>query len=462
MNPFDAVKYICRNHKTIRVLQWKSCLAMYALAVSPTLGSHAGNPPPPKVPAPYVNYVAPTVNNNMAGSTPMMIAPAPKFNPQPIPSLGQTPFYPAQTTPYVSTPSVYLAPTVNNNMAGSTPMLIAPAPKLAAQPLQSFVQTPFCPAQTTPYVSNPLVITVQPQIKSAPVSLLPPPCYQIPIQQPPAYQISASPTLIQTSQSTPAYSSSAVPSYTRLSAPSVPRAFSTQTNYYMAHATPARISVQQPPRAPIFSIEKGLDLDAVVQRLFHPRSQTQPVAQPVAPKSPYDGMLTIYPLSPPPVGRTIGSGQCTDYATARFAQAAGQDKGFKANANDWLNQAQQTWRTLPPNAPIVPPGSVAVYDDSLTVNGKRIFTGEGHVAIVEASMDGKILFSEQNWKPNKVSTTTMSVSQYITRGTKGGWNAVKPDANISQEEIDAAKATGLPHTYQLTGFIVPVKLDQNQ
>src|SRR5439155_45693 len=94
------------------------------------------------------------------------------------------------------------------------------------------------------------------------------------------------------------------------------------------------------------------------------------------------------PLPAVPLGQVFenSSGiQCTAYAVTRFDEAAGIQKSkhdFKAEyAKDLYTAAGKTWVTAGPDYRNPPPGSLAVYDDSINAKGQT-WSGEGHVAVV--------------------------------------------------------------------------------
>jgi surface antigen len=437
--------------------------------------------PPPKPP--------PSQTSSLGHSQPTQsIRPPPVFNVQPA----NNPF---------SLKSLFsfpiFSPKVNNNTAGSTPaMSHPPVWTPSSYPPPSPVSTPKSvkasansspttyPATTSfkapivfaPPANNSLANTTQATI-GIPTSkqnnyptLLPPVIPHFPTSPPQNSQAATenSYSSYATDEApagpiVPAYTATAT--YPTLAAPVKPNVQQTQfTSSYTQPAMSVRSLPAPPPNGnTAHTTPRTLGSSAPNQNAGTAQTPSIPMFKtPAYADSAYPGVRTIYPLSPVPIRQTIGNGQCTDYAAARFAEAAGAPKGFTGDAAKWYVLAQKTWQTVGPDYPYPPPGSVAVYDDSVTVNNKSVWNGLGHVAVVEADGKNNISFSEQNWTLNVVTTSTLTKDQYENRGG-ATWTLMsqKADPEISKAQAALFDSEGIQHHYTLQGFIIPVKINQD-
>jgi len=434
MNRYDAVQSICRRDKIIPLVQHAIRRTIWLFPLLLAIESQAGDPPSKRA----ASNPPPSSNYRPAQSRPVAQQPPPN-----------NPFLLKPSTPFIFSP-----PPVNNNMAGSTPAIITPKAQPPPQPKPNYWQ-------------------VQPSISYSPS-----------IQQPLAPRASAYPSSGLAPQPAPSFIPGSGSSYSGPSATTVPKTYPTYnppvpyetipnpaptsptihpaSSYYtyppttpvvtgstplwganntMAHTTPAMMAAPSPRQPPVFqNNNSALNFGRPMSIAQAPVQPFKSISTVITPNA-YAGMRTVYPLSPPPVGQIILNGQCTSYAATRFDQAAGisdNQRDFRGNAKDWYDAASKKWVTLGPYYTSPPPGSVAVYDDSVYRNGQPVWNGLGHVAVVEADLNTGIKFSEQNWpNGNPVRTINLTPEQYEAR-------------------------SGLNHNYKLIGFVVPVKKDQSQ
>jgi hypothetical protein len=238
----------------------------------------------------------------------------------------------------------------------------------------------------------------------------------------------------------------------------------------MAHTTPATIGLPKPG-------QNNYPTKPIVPNpvTFEPANSTTASANAPKPTATSSPQVTVKP--PPPlnkdpkfaIGQEYGTGQyageCGPFAIARaeeFVPASmrpTQSWGGSDNVvKNWIKNT--TWKTAGPDDPNPPPGSIAIWDDSVTKNGKVIFSGAGHAAVVESvvpsgsGQPASITFSEQNWQKLKVSESNLNHALYETRGG-GSWSNMLTDGSISETDYQAVIASGAQHQYILQGFILP-------
>lgn len=136
--------------------------------------------------------------------------------------------------------------------------------------------------------------------------------------------------------------------------------------------------------------------------------------------------------------RPEGRGYSTDYVRAIWPKITGEPLPAElGNAGQWYTNAQSLgMKTAPPSdAGLVPPGSIAVWDD-----GKL-----GHVGVVTRNDGSALEISEANWGPVRADASQFERENAITASFN----------RHAERKLSHTAAQVRSGTYKLAGFILP-------